>query len=258
MNHSASESGRLPILFVWPAKTFDAVSSETSCAGVRWQHLNSEWQLMENSDTKHFCRLAALLLAAWLPLTVCAGQGEKLLQRFLNDTRTLSAGFTQTVLSSDGFIMQQSGGRFYLQRPDRFRWDYTEPYQQKIVSDGAKVYIHDIDLQQVTVQKHKHALAGTPMALMQDRMQLKQAYHIEELDQRDGVYRLKLVSRQADGGFQGLVVGVDTTGLRFLQLRDQFEQTTDIVFNDVRINPDLSAELFRFEPPAGADVFGDD
>ena len=61
--------------------------------------------------------------------------------------------------------MQQSEGEFYLNRPGKFRWDYRAPYEQIIVSDGQRIWIYDVDLQQVTVQKQEAGLPTTPMAL---------------------------------------------------------------------------------------------
>ena len=196
-----------------------------------------------------------LLTLLMSPLPLLAGEGAQLLDKFLSQTRTLSAAFQQTLRADDGFVMQQSEGRFYLARPGRFRWDYEKPYQQQIVSDGDKVYIYDVDLQQVTVQQQSAALSNTPMALMQDKAALADTYTVQELDNRDGVYRLKLTSKKGDGDFNSIVVGVDKTGLRFLQLKDQFNQVTDIVFDALQTNPKLQSGLFEFTPPEGVDVF---
>jgi outer membrane lipoprotein carrier protein len=203
-----------------------------------------------------------LFKAALLPLIILfagsaqAGEGERLLDKFLTDTKTMSADFVQTLRAKDGSVMKESSGRFYLQRPGKFRWDYALPYEQQIVSDGSAVWIYDVDLQQVTVQKQNTAMSNTPMALVEGRLELKQAFEVRELDNRDGVYRLELINKNKDTDFKGVVVGMDRLGLRFMQLRDQFEQTTDIVFSSLVTNPDLKPALFKFTPPPGVDVFG--
>ena len=203
-----------------------------------------------------------LFKAALLPLIILfagsaqAGEGERLLDKFLTDTKTMSADFVQTLRAKDGSMMKESSGRFYLQRPGKFRWDYALPYEQQIVSDGSAVWIYDVDLQQVTVQKQNTAMSNTPMALVEGRLELKQAFEVRELDNRDGVYRLELINKNKDTDFKGVVVGMDRLGLRFMQLRDQFEQTTDIVFSSLVTNPDLKPALFKFTPPPGVDVFG--
>ena len=185
-----------------------------------------------------------------------AGKGKEYLDHFLTQSKTMSADFMQTLRSDDNEVLQESKGHFYLSRPGRFRWNYDQPYEQQIVCDGENVWVYDVDLQQVTVQKQAVSVKNTPMALMQGKLKLEQAYNVSELDHRDGVYRLKLSSKVDDVDFAELVVGVDKQGLRFMQLRDQFEQTTDIVFGDLELNKTLSDDLFEFTPPEGVDVFG--
>lgn len=182
--------------------------------------------------------------------------GEIYLQRFLEKTDTLEADFTQTLRTHDGKVLQQSEGRFYLDRPGKFRWNYRSPYEQLIVSDGDAIWIYDVELQQVTVQKQSASLPATPMALLEDSKKLHQSYHVTALDDSNGIYRLKLVSKSSESDFAEIIVGLDAKSLRFMQLHDQFEQVTDIVFSDISTNTELSKEIFKFTPPEGVDVFG--
>lgn len=202
-----------------------------------------------------FLNLTFLFVLA-LPVTVMAAEGERLLEHFLTQSKTMSADFVQTLRADDNEILQESKGHFYLNRPGKFRWNYTTPYEQEIVSDGEQVWIFDVDLQQVTVQNKSVSLNNTPMALMEGKLKLKEAYNVSELDHRDGIYRLKLSSKTKDADFSELIVGVNKQGLQFMQLRDQFEQTTDIVFVKLELNKKLSSDLFKFTPPEGVDVYG--
>ena len=187
---------------------------------------------------------------------VHAGEGERLLDRFLGDTKTMTANFEQTLTAQTGEIIKKSSGKFYLQRPGKFRWDYAQPYEQQIVSDGKRIWIYDVDLQQVTVQKQDASNNATPMALVDGRMKLKEAFNVHELDHRNGVYRVVLASKKPNSDFKNVIVGLDKTGLRFLQLHDHFDQTTDIVFTELHVNTKIKQSLFDFIPPKGADVFG--
>ena len=191
-----------------------------------------------------------------LPLNAHAGEGRVLLDKFLTETQTMSASFSQTLKAADGELLQESAGRFYLQRPGKFRWTYTEPYPQEIVSDGARVWIYDVDLAQVTVQKQGTGRDNTPMALLQNRQSLEQAFEIHERGTEAGLHRIELVNRQLDTDFDRVVIGLDQTGLRYLQLHDQFDQTTQIFFRELRSNPELEPGVFEFTPPEGVDVFG--
>ncbi len=182
--------------------------------------------------------------------------GEVYLEKFLAKTQTLEANFQQTLRTHKGEVLQQTEGRFYLNRPGKFRWDYKTPYEQIIVSDGERIWIYDVDLEQVTVQKQSAGLPSSPMALLQDSTKLHQSFTVSPLDEHDGVYRLKLESKTRESDFTEIVVGVDAKGLRFMQLHDQFEQVTDIVFSEITTNTDIAKEIFEFIPPEGVDVFG--
>ena len=182
--------------------------------------------------------------------------GEVYLEKFLSDTQTMQANFQQTLRTHEGEVLQQTEGKFYLNRPGKFRWNYQSPYEQIIVSDGERIWIYDVELQQVTVQKQTAGLPATPMALLEDSSKLYQSFYVFPLDEQNGVFRLKLQSKTKESDFVEIVIGLDAKGLRFMQLHDQFEQVTDIVFSDISTNTKLPKELFEFVPPEGVDVFG--
>ena len=66
-----------------------------------------------------------LVVTIIVSLNAYAGEGRVLLDKFLTETQTMSAKFKQTLKSADGKLLQESAGVFYLQRPGRFRWNYT-------------------------------------------------------------------------------------------------------------------------------------
>lgn len=182
--------------------------------------------------------------------------GEVYLEKFLANTKTLEADFRQTLRANDGVVLQQTEGVFYLDRPGKFRWNYKTPYQQIIVSDGDRIWIYDVELEQVTMQQQNAAQPASPMALLGDGFELKQSFNVYPLDEHNGIYRLRLESKTRESDFVEIVVGLDDSGLRFMQLHDQFEQVTDIVFSNISSNVKLAKELFEFIPPEGVDVFG--
>lgn len=203
-----------------------------------------------------FLFLFAFLASAVSADTKKHSQGEVYLEDFLANTQTLEATFQQTLRTHEGEVLQQTEGEFYLNRPGKFRWNYRSPYEQVIVSDGERVWIYDVELQQVTVQKQSASLPATPMALLEDSSTLHNDFDVTPLDENQGVYRLKLMSKSKESDFGEIVVGLDASGLRFMQLHDQFEQVTDIVFSDMHTNKKLAQEIFEFIPPEGVDVFG--
>ena len=93
--------------------------------------------------------LVAFLLLCAAVSAHADGVGD--LEAFYNNVDSLSAQFEQEQKDDSGQMLQQASGTFLLSRPDRFRWEYTAPYKQVIVSDGETFRFYDVDLAQVTI-----------------------------------------------------------------------------------------------------------
>jgi outer membrane lipoprotein carrier protein len=142
-------------------------------------------------------------------------------------------------------------------RPGKFRWDYQKPYEQVIVGDGSKLWIHDKDLNQVTVRKLDRALGSSPAALLAGSNDLERDFKLSNLGMDRGLDWLEALPKNRETVFERVRMGFGKSGLEAMELRDQFGQTTVITFADVERNPRLGAEVFRFTPPQGADVISE-
>jgi len=176
---------------------------------------------------------------------------------FLRDTKSARADFEQQVFGREGKVTQASKGSFVFQRPGRFRWTYERPLDQVIVGDGERVWIHDRDLNQVTVRKISKALGSTPAALLAGSGDIEKAFQFSDAGERDGLEWLEAKPRDADAGFERIRMGFGPAGLAAMELTDNFGQTTRLRFSNLQRNPKLDPAEFRFEPPKGADVLGE-
>ncbi|GAB4038165.1 MAG: outer membrane lipoprotein chaperone LolA [Rubrivivax sp.] len=195
------------------------------------------------------------LLAAALLLAAGAARADAVdrLRDFVRNTKSGSAEFTQTVTPPDGSRAKTSTGRFEFSRPDRFRFDYLKPYPQSIVADGRRVWMHDPDLNQVTVRAYDRALGATPAALLAGDT-LERDFTLAPLPARDGLEWARATPRTTDGGFQWMAVGFRGAQLAAVEILDRFGQKTVLTLQGLQANAVLPAERFRFVPPAGADV----
>jgi outer membrane lipoprotein carrier protein len=197
--------------------------------------------------------LLALLLA---PALALAGGVERF-QAYLRDTQTARADFEQRVYDREKKLVQQSRGSFAFLRPGRFRWSYAQPYPQLIVGDGARVWIHDEDLNQVTVRAMAKALGSTPAALLAGAADVERAFELKDAGRRDGLEWVEATPREKEAGFERIRLGMGTAGVQAMELVDQFGQTTVLRFSNIARNPPLDPSAFRFTPPKGADVLGE-
>ena len=142
-------------------------------------------------------------------------------------------------------------------RPGKFRWEYDKPYEQTIVGDGAKLWIYDKDLNQVTVRKLDAALGSSPAALLAGSNEIEKAYDITIWVRRTVWIGCEAIPKSKDTTFERIKLGFGRGGLEAMELRDQFGQSTVIKFASVERNPRISPDVFRFTPPKGADVITD-
>lgn len=185
--------------------------------------------------------------------TVAHADAIDTLRTFVRDVRSGSAQFTQTVTSPDGKRSKVSSGSFEFERPDRFRFQYRKPYEQLIVSDGSKVWIHDVDLNQVTVRKLGAALGATPAALLAGAS-LDKTFELQDEPSSGGLEWVRATPRQKEGAFQSMRIGFHDGQLAAVDILDAFGQRSLLQFSQVVANPALDARTFTFVPPAGADV----
>ena len=176
---------------------------------------------------------------------------------FLSGTKSARGEFEQKVHDRSGRVTQESKGNFVFQRPGLFRWVYAKPVDQVIVGDGQRVWIHDRDLNQVTVRKLSNALGSTPAALLAGSADVEKAFELSEAGAKDGLEWLEARPKEREAGFERVRMGFDANGIRAMELFDHFGQTTLLRFTNLARNPKVDASEFRFQPPKGADVLGE-
>lgn len=203
-------------------------------------------------------RVSLLVSLAFITSAAHAGGLERL-QRFLDNTKTLRADFTQTVLAKNGRKPQISAGNMAVSRPGKFRWQIEQPYSQQIISDGQRVWLYDPELKQVTIRKIGQALGSSPAALLAGDGNAALAKHfiLKDAGEKNGLEWVEAVPKSTDSGFERVLLGFAGDTLKSMTLADSFGQTTVLIFAKVERNPTLAAGLFHFTPPAGADVVGD-
>ncbi len=222
---------------------------------------------------KYFLATFTGLAIAMFSVAACAQeQGAtslKDLENFVKNTKSGRAAFTQVVTSpaKEGQTpkVKTSSGTFEFLRPNRFKFLYKKPFEQSIVSDGQTLWLHDVDLNQVTARKLAQVLNGTPAAVIATAADLKglQADFTltalpEKSGLKDGIQWVQAVPKTKEGQLQNITVGFKTTEkgseLAALEILDSFGQRSVMTFSQFEVNPVLNAANFLFKPPAGTDV----
>jgi len=198
-----------------------------------------------------------MALLCFMPFTAHAGAIEKL-KAFIAATHSAQANFTQVVLDQSGKRIQSASGIMQFQRPGKFRWTYQKPYEQIIVGDGAKFWLYDVDLNQVTVKKLDAALGSSPAALLSGSNEIERGFNLKESGSQDGLDWLQATPKAQDSSFEKILMAFNAQDeLVIMELNDAFGHKTVLRFSAMQHNPKLSAQQFQFTPPKGADVLSD-
>ncbi len=203
-----------------------------------------------------FYRFATLVLLMLFPFSLLADEARERLNYFFKSVESMTAEFSQEVRDEDGQLIREASGSFVLLRPGRFRWDYTVPNAQSIISDGQYLWIYDKDLAQVTVKELGKALGASPIMLLSEPRRVDEDFIVLGSREADGIAWLELSPKLQDTDFRKLEIGLNNQAIKEMVLYDQFGQRTQISFEQVMINPRVLQSRFNFNIPPGVDVIG--
>lgn len=209
---------------------------------------------------KSFLLLTSLLLTVAYNTASASEEtnsaGKELIRHFVNDVRTLSGSFKQSLVDANDDIVETSNGTFEILRPGRFRWTYTEPYEQVLVADGLNVWSYDVDLAQVTVKPQAETLGSTPAMLLGGSDGVLDDFDFVGSFSDRGTVWVRLKPKDAASSFDMVELGFSDGDLSRMIFSDDLEQTTLVALFDVKVNEEVDASIFNFTPPEGVDVVG--
>ena len=222
-----------------------------------------------SKHSNRFIRLRGHAAAASVLIASCAlpawAGGLDSLEQFVKGTRTGKATFTQVVTApakeGQSARTKSQSGSFEFQRPGKFRFVYSKPFEQTIVADGKTLWLYDVDLNQVTARKQDQVLGSTPAAIVAaapDLKALEKDFTLTEEPDAAGQQWVKAVPKSRDGQLQSIRVGFKPGAkgaeLGTLDILDSFGQRSVLTFNNFEVNAAVPASHFQFTPPKGADV----
>lgn len=161
-------------------------------------------------------------------------------------------------------------GTLYYRTPDLLRIDFTVPEEQVLVSDGESLMVYvprfNVVLQQNLRRQGSEAMAS--MASQEGLSLLRSNYSIAYLDDpdpvrldeesRELVTKLRLTWRSTTEGFRQLTLSI-SEDLLIRRIEGITVNYDEIVFDfeDIRINQNIPARRFEYDPPASANTYSD-
>ena len=161
--------------------------------------------------------------------------------------------YLQGLTSAQGTFVETSGaqrreGRFYLQRPGKMRFEYTNPAGLLVVSDGSNVKRYDPRLNTF----RQVPLSQTPLSTFLARtVRLDQGVRIDRVTRMDsGAFAITARdSRRPGDGSVVLAFAGDPIRLQEWTIRDAQGGATRTQLTTLRPASGLAASLFQLRDP---------
>ena len=173
---------------------------------------------------------------------------------YLNGIQSYSAHFKQTLKDEQGQILNEAEGQASILKPGRFKWVLYQPTQQTIIADGSKLWVYDVDLEQVSIFEQSKQLQQTPvLLLLSDEPEVFLKHYLVSSKQGEPI-RFSLYAKDKDADLVAMHLIFSNGQIKQLLLVDQMGQHTTLDFERAQPHAKLSANLFKFKPPSGVDV----
>lgn len=166
----------------------------------------------------------------------------KKVSAYFGELKNLKGNFVQT-----GADNKRMRGKFFVKPPGRFRFDYSSPSKQVIISDGNLLAIQDHDLNNEDVVQ----LDQTPFRiLLRQDVDLVRDARLSEVQEADDVIILTIQDKSPDvpGRIKLFMVKKPTLELKEWVTTDAQGQDTRVELSDVNRNDEIDAALFKRQP----------
>ncbi len=203
-----------------------------------------------------------MIKASLLPFILVFGNvalaNEQFVKNYFDNFISIQADFDQVVTqqkkkeNSSGNLKIRKKTKLYL--TPGFYFDYTKPFKQKIISDGAKLWHYDIDLQQVVIKKLAEFEKNSPLFIIFNDQPITDQFDIKTVSS-ERKYRLIPKKRSADTNDLEYIEIEFTKGqLSGVSAKQSSGSDLSLKFSNIVPNAAFPNDAFALTIPKGVDV----
>ena len=177
-------------------------------------------------------------------------------QKTYEGIQNIQADFVQLTTSSATKETQKADGLVYFKKPGLMKWEYKSPTNDIIVSDGRTIWSYQQDIGQVMVGNASDSSASISNNFLAGMGNLKKDFDIELEKPDNNSYVLKLNPKVPQPNIQRLYIAVDkkTSLVKQTIVFDLLGNETKVIFENLKINQSVPANIFKFKIPEGVRV----
>lgn len=215
--------------------------------------------------------LCALLFFGFPPVNKDVAELLRRLEARYRAAKTLQATFLERY-SENGETVRVESGKAYFRKPGKMRWEYEKPEQDLFLVDGKTAWFYVPGDHTVTRIPAKQSTDfRTPLALLAGEMKVSRVCARVAMSdalkpQADGNAVLRCALRgepqdknrleenPSDSDEAFFEVTPDSGNLARIIVRQPGGIEVEFRFQNWEFNPPISADRFRFDPPAGVAI----
>ena len=172
-----------------------------------------------------------------------------------NKARTLQVLFTE-VYTPLGKMQRTESGNLLLRKPGRMRWDYSQPKGKLFISDGKELWLYtpaDNKAEKMKLQESEDMRA--PLAFLLGKLNFDKEFRGFQTKQEGSDTRIAAEPKSDNLPYSAVEFVVTPEGrIRQVKVTGFDRSILDFTFEQEKVDPPLDNGLFRFKPPAGAQV----
>ena len=174
-----------------------------------------------------------------------SGAAQKIADHF-SSIRTMSGDFIQF-----GPRGEQTGGKFYIERPGKIRFNYEAPSAYRVISDGKSVAIDNRKLNTMDL----YPLSKTPLKLLLDERIDLTGNRVKSVKEEPDLITIQLADKSVFGNSR-ITMMFDTKSyeLRQWTITDAQGKDTTVLIDNVKQGVQLDASLFKIDYKRNFDV----
>jgi outer membrane lipoprotein carrier protein len=181
-------------------------------------------------------------------------------QAFYNRTTTFSADFTQQYLAKAYNTTKTSSGHVIFSKPGKMDWEYTDPKDNRIVSDGSTLRVYEAANKQMYEQTVSQSQYPAALSFLTGQGSLSSNFDFQVLPgaqlQYTGGYVLVGTPKTATPAYTKVLFYVDAQTSQVLRvlILDGQQNRNRFDFTNAQVNTNVDATKFTFTPPSGTTI----
>ena len=181
-------------------------------------------------------------------------------QNFYDKTTSFSSDFTQEFFVKSHNVKKQSKGRVTFSKPGKMHWDYSEPKDNRVVSDGAVLKVYEAANKQMFEQNVDKSQYPAALSFLVGGGKLSDTFNFELYDGAamnfSGGQVLVGTPKTPSPAYQKVLFYIDgpTSQVRRVLIVDGQGNRNRFDFDNPKVNETIAPERFKFVPPEGTQV----